>query len=468
MAVKVKFCGGVRTVTGSTHLIETSKSKVLIDCGLFQGKRADYYRINSEFAFKPSEIDALIVSHAHIDHCGNIPNFTKQGFKNKIYATEATADLCKIMLLDSAHIQEENIKFLNKINKRRGLPPRKPLYTTRIAELSLDLFEGKAYNSKFQVTEDISCTFIDAGHILGSAIVVLKIKAKGEKEINLAYAVDLGRANIPLLKDPVFLPKGFLDYLIIESTYGGRLHGDIRYAEDDLTFYINRTVERGGKVIIPSFALGRSQEIIYYLGELMKSKRIPELPIYVDSPMAVNVTGVFKKSVECFDEEARAMFYNDESPFGIKNLHLTRSVEESKKINDDKSPMIIISASGMCEAGRILHHLKNNIEDERNMVLIVGYMAKNTLGRRLVERHPQVKIFGVEYNLKAEVEVINAFSAHADKEDLINYVRKSNTSLKDIYIVHGDEDQSTSLHDSLLRRGYNAHLPQTGEEAELI
>ncbi len=455
-------------MTGSTHLIETPKSKVLIDCGLFQGKRADYYRINSEFAFKPSKIDALIVSHAHIDHCGNIPNFTKQGFKNKIYATEATADLCKIMLLDSAHIQEENIKFLNKINKRRGLPLRKPLYTTRIAELSLDLFEGKAYNSKFQVTEDISCTFIDAGHILGSAIVVLNIKAKGGKEINLAYAVDLGRANMPLLKDPVFLPKGFLDYLIIESTYGGRLRGDIKYAEDDLTFYINRTVERGGKVIIPSFALGRSQEIIYYLGELMKSKRIPELPIYVDSPMAVNVTGVFKKSVECFDEEARAMFYNDESPFGIKNLHLTRSVEESKKINDDKRPMIIISASGMCEAGRILHHLKNNIEDERNMVLIVGYMAKNTLGRRLVERYPRVKIFGVEYNLKAEVEVINAFSAHADKEDLINYVRKSNTSLKDIYIVHGDEDQSTSLHDSLLRRGYNAHLPQTGEEAELI
>ncbi len=455
-------------MTGSTHLIETPKSKVLIDCGLFQGRRDDYYRINGEFSFNPSEIDALIVSHAHIDHCGNIPNFTKRSYKNKIYTTEATASLCKIMLLDSAHIQEENIKFLNKMNKRRGLPLRKPLYTTRDAEKSLDLFEGRGYNSKFQVTEDISCTFIDAGHILGSAIIVLNIKAKGEKEINLAYAVDLGRANMPLLKDPVFLPKGFLDYLIIESTYGGRLRGDIRYAEDDLAFYINRTVERGGKVIIPSFALGRSQEIIYYLSELIKGKRIPELPIYVDSPMAINVTGIFKKHVECFDEEARAMFYNDESPFGIKNLHFTRSVEESKKINDDKNPMIIISASGMCEAGRILHHLKNNIEDERNLVLIVGYMAKNTLGRRLVERYPRVKIFGVEYNLKAEVEVLNAFSAHADKEDLINYVRKSNTSLKDIYIVHGDEDQSTSLHDSLIRRGYNAHLPQTGEEAKLI
>jgi len=468
MSVKVKFCGGVRTVTGSTHLIETSKSKVLIDCGLFQGKRADYYQINNTFTFDPAKVNALIVSHAHIDHCGNIPNFTKQGFHNKIYTTEATADLCKIMLLDSAHIQEENIKFLNKINKRRRLPLRKPLYTTRDAEKSLDLFEGMAYNTKFQVTEDISCTFIDAGHILGSAIIVLNIKAQGEKEINLAYAVDLGRANMPLLKDPVFLPKGFLDYLIIESTYGGRLRGDIQYAEDDLSFYINRTVERGGKVIIPSFALGRSQEIIYYLSELMKGKKIPELPIYVDSPMAVNVTGVFKKHIECFDEEARVMFYHDESPFGIKNLHFTRSVEESKKINDDKSPMIIISASGMCEAGRILHHLKNNIEDEKNMVLIVGYMAKNTLGRRMVERHPRVKIFGVEYNLRAEVEVINAFSAHADKEDLINYVRKSDSSLKGVYIVHGDEDQSTSLLDSLVRRGYNAHMPQIDEEVELI
>ena len=468
MSVKIKFCGGVRTVTGSSHLIETSKSKVLIDCGLFQGKRDDYYRLNSEFTFNPAEVDALLVSHAHIDHCGNIPNFVKQGFKNKIYSTEATADLCKIMLMDSAHIQEENIKFLNKINKRRGLPSRDPLYTADDAEKSLELFEGRPYDTKFQVTEDISCTFVDAGHILGSAITVLNIKSEGEKEINLVYAVDLGRANMPLLKDPVILPKGSIDYLIIESTYGGRLHGDLEHAADDLAFYINRTVERGGKIIIPSFALGRSQEIIYYLSELMKGKKIPELPIYVDSPMAINVTGVFKKHIECFDAEARVMFYHDESPFGIKNLHFTSSVEESKKINEDKRPMIIISASGMCEAGRILHHLKNNIEDERNMILIVGYMAKNTLGRRIVERHPQVKIFGVEYNLRAEAEVINAFSAHADKEDLINYVRKSDSSLKDIYIVHGDEDQSTCLLESLIRRGYNAHLPQIDEEVELI
>jgi metallo-beta-lactamase family protein len=467
MSAKVKFCGGVRTVTGSTHLIETSKSKILIDCGLFQGKRDEYYQINSTFTFNPAEINALLVSHAHIDHCGNIPNLVKQGFKNKIYTTEATADLCKIMLLDSAHIQEENIKFLNKINKRRGLPSRDPLYTTEDAEKSLDLFYGQKYNTKFQVTEDISCTFVDAGHILGSAITVINIKLEDKKETTLVYAVDLGRAKMPLLKDPVILPKGSIDYLIIESTYGGRLHGDVEHAADDLAFYINRTVKRGGKVIIPSFALGRSQEIIYYLSELMKGDKIPKLPIYVDSPMAVNVTGVFKKHIECFDEESRVMFYHDESPFGIENLHFTSSVEESKKINDDKQPMIIISASGMCEAGRILHHLKNNIEDEKNMILIVGYMAKNTLGRRLVERHPQVKIFGVEHNLRAEVEVINAFSAHADKEDLINYVRKSDSGLRDIYIVHGDEDQSASLLDSLIRRGYNAHMPQIDEEVGL-
>jgi metallo-beta-lactamase family protein len=466
MAVKLKFCGAVRTVTGSNHLIETDKSRVLIDCGLFQGKRDEYYKINSEFAYNPADLDALLVSHAHIDHCGNIPNLVKQGFKKKIYATEATADLCKIMLLDSAHIQEENIKFLNKINKKRGIPARSPLYTQADAQKSLGLFEGRAYNEKFDITEDISCTFVDAGHILGSAVTVFNIRDNG-REINLAYAVDLGRDNMPLLKDPVVLAKGTIDHLIIESTYGGRLHGDIENAEDDLALFISRTVERGGKIIIPSFALGRAQEVIYYLSELIKAKRIPKLPIYVDSPMAVNVTEVFKKHIECFDEESRMMFYHDESPFGLSNIKFTSSVEESKHINEIHKPMIIISASGMCEAGRILHHLKNNIEDERNTVIIVGYMARNTLGRRLVERHPEVKIFGLEHKLRSEVEVINSFSAHADKEDLISYVKKSDSSLKNIFIVHGEEEESSSLLDSLVRRGYNAHMPQMEEEVEL-
>ncbi len=468
MPVKIKFCGGVRTVTGSMHLLETSKSKVLIDCGLFQGRRDDYYRINSTFTFNPSEIDALLVSHAHIDHCGNIPNLVKQGFDKKIYATEATADLCNIMLLDSAHIQEENIKYVNKINKRMRRPLRKPLYTNEDAEKAITFFAGRHYNRKFRVTTDISCTFIDAGHILGSAIMLISVKEEGADELTIAYAVDLGRNNMPILKDPVILPKGAVDYLILESTYGGRLHGDIENAEAELAFYINKAVKQGGKIIIPSFALGRSQEIIYYLSEIMKSKKVPSLPVYIDSPMAIRVTKVFTNHVECFDEESKLMAFHDESPFAIDNLHFTSSVQESKKINEDKKPMIIISASGMCEAGRILHHLKNNIEDAKNIIIVVGYMAQHTLGRRLVERREKVRIFGQEYKLNAEVEVINAFSAHADKNELLTYVRKSDRSLKNIFVVHGEEEQSLNLMSSLKRRGYNAYLPRIEEEVELV
>lgn len=467
MSVKIKFCGGVRTVTGSNHLIETDKSKILIDCGLFQGHRDDYYKINNQFMFNPEKIDALVLSHAHIDHSGNIPNLVKHGFNKKIYATEATVDLCNIMLLDSAHVQKEDIKFINKINRKKRLPPREPLYTKDEAERSLCLFEGKAYGKTFNVTSDIRCTFYDAGHILGSSVIVFTIERQGKKNINLAYAVDLGRDDKPLLKNPVALPSGSLDYLIIESTYGGRLHDDMKNAKDKLVFYINKAVKQKGKIIIPSFALGRAQEVIYFLSELMRAKKIPALPIYVDSPMAVNVTDIFKKHPECFDEEARIMVYHAESPFNIKNLHYIRKVEESKALNEDHRSMIIISASGMCEAGRILHHLKNNIEDKRNVIIIVGYMAQHTLGKRLVNREEVVKIFGQEYKLKAEVGVINAFSAHADKNELLEYVKKSNHSIKRIFIVHGDEDQSEMLLKFLKSKKYKSYLPKTGEEVDL-
>lgn len=465
MAVKIKFCGGVRTVTGSMHLLQTNRSRVLIDCGLFQGRRDDYYRINSQFNFDPTRVNAVVVSHAHIDHSGNIPNLVKQGFKHKIYATRATVDLCKIMLLDSAYIQEENVKFVNKINRRKKLPLRKPLYTKNNAQKALRFLEGKPYNKKFKITSDISCTFYDAGHILGSSIIVFEIKREKGGNINLAYAVDLGRCDIPILRDPAILSN--IDYLIIESTYGGRLHNDISSAKGELTFYINKALKQKGKIIIPSFALGRAQEIIYFLSELMKAKKIPSLPIYIDSPMAVNVTDVFKRHPECFDEDTRVMVYHAESPFNIKNLHYIRNVEKSKKLNADPRSMIIISASGMCEAGRILHHLKNNIEDKRNVIIIVGYMAQHTLGKRLVEKHKKVKIFGQEYKLKAKVGVINAFSAHADKNELLEYVKESNHSIKKIFVVHGDEDQSASLVSSFKRRHYNAYLPKLNEETTL-
>ncbi len=467
MSLKIKFLGGVRTVTGSMHLLETNKSRVLIDCGLFQGHRDDYYRINSHFSFDPHQIDALVLSHAHIDHSGNIPNLVKQGFKNKIYATAATYDLCNLMLRDSAYIQEKDVKYVNKINRKKGLPLRKPLYAKNDAEDALKHFEGKPYNKKFQITSDISCTFCDAGHILGSSIIVFDIKQK-PKNIRLAYAVDLGRKDVPILKDPVLLPHGSLDYLIIESTYGGRLHDDINKAKEELTFYINKAAKKKGKVIIPSFALGRAQEVIYFLSELMRAKRIPTLPIYVDSPLTVNITNVFKRHPECFDKEARFMVYHSESPFNIKNLHYITKVEQSKKLNIDPRSSIIISTSGMCEAGRILHHLKNNVEDERNVIIIVGYMAQNTLGKRLVERREKVRIFGEEYRLKAEVGVINAFSAHADRNELLRYVDKSNHSIKKIFIVHGDQDQSEALLSSLMKRKYRCCLPEIKQEVSIL
>ncbi len=463
MPIKIKFCGAVRTVTGSMHLIKTDKSTVMIDCGLFQGHRDEYYRINSTFSFEVDKVDALVVSHAHIDHLGNIPNLVKQGFNKSIYTTRATADLAKIMLLDSAHIQEENIKFVNKINRKKGLPTRQPLYTTNDAEKSLEYIQGRDYSKEFKITDDISCTFYDAGHILGSSIPVFKIK-DGERQINLAYAVDLGRKEMPLLKDPVVMPPGMLDYLIIESTYGAREHENMRDAENMLADFVNKAVERGGKVIIPSFALGRAQRVLYYLSELMKARRIPELPIYVDSPMAVNVTDVFKKHIECYDDEAKLLVYHEESPFYFKNLHFVESVEASKALNRDDKSMIIISASGMCEAGRILHHLKNNIEDEKNMIIVVGYMAENTLGRRIVERHDVVRIFGQEYRLMAQVGVINAFSAHADKHGLLKYAQSSNHNLKNIFVVHGEEEQSKAFIKTLKANKLKAHLPVIDEE----
>ncbi|HDM37688.1 MAG TPA: MBL fold metallo-hydrolase [Candidatus Omnitrophica bacterium] len=467
MPVKLKFLGGTRTVTGSMHLLQTEKSKVLIDCGLFQGHRDDYYKINSHFDFDPYQLDALVLSHAHIDHSGNIPSLVKQGFNKNIYATEATVDLCNMMLLDSAHIQQEDIKFVNKINKRKGLPLRNPLYTKEDAEKSLQFFKGKPYRKKFKITSDIDCTFYDAGHILGSSILFFNIRRKNKKDINLAYAVDLGREDIPILKDPEVLSKGKIDYLILESTYGGRLHGDINKAKDKLAYFVNKAAKQKGKVIIPSFALGRAQEVIYFLSELMKAKRIPALPIYVDSPLTVNITDVFRKHLECFDGEARLLVYHAESPFDIKNLHYVNRVQDSKRLNCNPRSMIIISASGMCEGGRILHHLKNNIEDERNVIIIVGYMAQNTLGKRLVEKREKVRIFGEEYSLKAEVGVINAFSAHADKDELIKYVKMSNHSIKKIFVVHGDEDQSEKLQESLKRYNFKSYLPKLKEEVIL-
>jgi len=463
MAVTLKFLGGVRNVSGSSHLISTDKSQVLLDAGLFQGHRDEFYRINTTLNYNPRKLNALILSHAHMDHCGDIPVVIQKGLRCKIYTTAATKDLVELMLEDSGKIQEEDIRYVNKINRRLGLALRKPLYTKKEASKAVKKFRPLSYNQKFTIARDILVTLYDAGHILGSSIIALDLRTDAGN-LRVGYAVDLGRKNLPLLHDPVV--PGSMDYLILESTYGNRLHAPIEEAKTKLKDAILRTLGRKGKILIPSFALERTQEVLFFLNELFKEKAIPSLPIYVDSPLARDITGVFKHHISYFDEETRQAIMQGNSPFEFLNLRYVRNQEESKGLNNDRRPMIIIAGSGMCESGRILHHLKNNIEDSRNTILVVGYMAANTLGKRIVEKVPFVRIFGVEYELNAEVVVINAFSGHADKNELCNFVSAC-LPLKRIFLVHGDLDQSQGLTDALTQKGLNAYIPAKDEEVLL-
>jgi metallo-beta-lactamase family protein len=458
---KVTFYGGTRTVTGSMHMISNTHSDIIIDCGLFQGRREEFFERNSRFPFDPKSVDTCILSHAHIDHSGNIPNLIKSGFEGSIVTTEATKDLCGAMLPDSGHIQEEDAKYVSKIHKKKGLPPVRPLYTKQDADKALDSIVGHPYHEKIVLDGGTAVIFYDAGHVLGSAVPLLEL-SDGGRMIRIAYAVDLGRKHIPILRDPEIPPA--VDYLFLESTYGGRLHSSIEEAKDRLAQVVGATIERGGKIIIPSFALERTQEIVYFLSQLFAEGRLPDIPVYVDSPLAVNITEVFRKHPECYDEEMNESLENGIDPFGTGRIQYITDVEKSKALNFDDRPMVIISASGMCEAGRILHHLKNNIVDPKNTVLIVGYMAKNTLGRRIVEKHERVRIFGDEYALRSEVAVMNAFSAHADRRNLLDYALRLKDSVKKIFIVHGDEDQSEKLQKLLEEHGLACLVPREGEE----
>ncbi|MCX5709860.1 MAG: MBL fold metallo-hydrolase [Candidatus Omnitrophica bacterium] len=463
MSVSIRFLGGVRTVTGSSHLVSTDRSQVLLDAGLFQGHRDASYQVNTTLQYNPRTVDALIISHAHIDHCGNLPTLIKRGLRCKIYATSATKDLCRLMLEDSGKIQEEDVRYVNKINRRLGLPPRKPLYTMKEASKAVKKIRPVSYHQRLSVTSDISASLFDAGHILGSAAVVMDIK-NDKNNIRLGYAVDLGRKGLPMLNDPARLKN--LDYLIIESTYGGRLHAPIEEAKTKLQDAINRTIARKGKILIPSFTLERTQEVVYFLNQLIKDKAIPSVPVYVDSPLATDITDAFQCHMDYMDKETCQAIKSGNSPFEFLNLKFIRDQRESKGLNDDHRPMIIIAGSGMCESGRILHHLKNNIEDSRNMVLVVGYMAEDTLGRRIVERSPFVRIFGVEHQLNAEVVIINAFSGHADSNELLDFVQEC-LPLKKIFLVHGDYSQSQAFFETLTKKGLNVYLPAKDEEVLL-
>jgi metallo-beta-lactamase family protein len=463
--VKITFLGAVQSVTGSMHILESNGSRVLLDCGMFQGRREESNKKNRNLPFDPLSLNAMILSHAHIDHCGNIPTLTRNGYEGPIYATRATKDLCQYMLADSGHIQEKDAEYLNQRRLRRGDLPIMPLYTQQDALDAMYYFMGKNYEHKFSVCDNFQATFFDAGHILGSALTKISIKENGS-DLNIGYIVDLGRKNLPLLRDPVVIQD--LDYIIIESTYGGRFHDDIQTASEKLRQVIQRTFDRGGKVIIPSFALERTQEIVYQLNNLWNAGRLPRIPVFVDSPLAVNVTKIFNNHKDCFDDETIEVMTHDDDPFGFKGLSYIHDVEESKKINSMKEPCIVISASGMCETGRILHHLKNNIESSKNTVLIVGFMAQNTLGRKLVEKMPHVKIFGMEYSVRAEIVKLNAFSAHADRGELLNYVQQANQKLKGVFLVHGEQSQINEFQNGLKGQGIeNVHIPSPGEIVEL-
>lgn len=460
MSVNIQFLGGVRTVTGSSHIIKAGKYEILLDAGLFHGRRNEFYNINTTFKYNPRKLNAIILSHAHIDHCGNIPTLLKMGLRCKVYSTSATKDLCQLMLEDSGKVQEEDIHYLNKINRSLGLPLRKPLYTRNEGSRAVNRFHSLAYSCGYKLTQNITVTLYDAGHILGSSIIVLEIK-DGRRDIRLGYAVDLGRKGLPLLNGPS-IPKG-LDYLVMESTYGGRVHSPIEDAKTKLKDAINRTFQRKGKIIIPSFTLERVQEVIYFLDELLREKAIPSLPIYVDSPLATDITDVFKYHFGFMNKQIRKAINGGHSPFEFLNLTYIRDQQKSKSLNNDRRPMIIIAGSGMCESGRVLHHLKNNIEDSRNTILVVGYMAKDTLGKRIVDKLRYVRIFGVEYELNAEVIVINALSGHADKNGLVNFVSDC-LPLKQVFLVHGDEDQTQILAGLLTEKGINVYMPEKGEE----
>jgi metallo-beta-lactamase family protein len=450
------------------HLLTINGSRILLDCGLFQGRRKESFRRNRNLPLPANSVDSLILSHAHIDHSGNIPSLVKAGFKGNVYATSATRDLCSAMLRDSGHIQESDTEYVNKKRAKKGLAPVEPLYTVEDATRSLQQFVSVGYNRQLPVAPGVTLTFLDAGHILGSAITVLDIEENGRR-IRIAFTGDLGRKDMPLLRDPENVEG--VDYLITESTYGSRLHEPVETTDRDLRDIINLTYRQGGKVIVPAFSVGRTQELVYALHRLTEAREIPDLPMFVDSPLSVNVTEIFRLHPECYDEDVNEFLSstNQRDPFGFHRLRYIRSVELSKELNFLRDPAIIISASGMCEAGRILHHLKNNVEDPRNTVLIVGWQAPHTLGRRLVERQPVVKIFGEQHKLRARVKTITGFSAHADRNGLLDYAQKIGVRrLKGAFVVHGEEKSSLALAEGLQSLGVRqVAVPTEGQEFEL-
>jgi metallo-beta-lactamase family protein len=465
--LKVVFHGAARTVTGSRHLVHVNGHQLLLDCGFFQGRRKDTYQRNLTFTFEPASVDAVVLSHAHMDHSGNLPNLVRQGFTGRIHAHPATSHLTDYMLLDSGHIQESDADFLNRRRETRGGDPVVPLYTMSDARRTSEHLQSHNYEEVFEPVPGARVRLVDAGHMLGSAGVIVELEEKG-RTTRLMFSGDIGRRDLPLLHDPV-LPHD-VDVLIMECTYGDRTHDSPARAYDSLLAALRRTVERGGKVIIPSFAVGRAQMLVYYLHQMIERGELPALPVFVDSPLAIDVTSVFRRYPDSFDDETRAFVAADRhrSAFGFDRLSYTRSVEESKAINERPGPMVVISASGMAESGRILHHLRNNIGDPRNTILITSWMAPDTLGRRLADGEKVVRIFGETHEVRAEVVAINGFSGHADQDFLVEYAGSLRDRARRICLVHGESGPAAALTEKLGQAGLSGvSYPRQGEEVEL-
>ncbi|HVJ08725.1 MAG TPA: MBL fold metallo-hydrolase [Acidisarcina sp.] len=453
--MRIIFWGAAQEVTGSMHEVQTNQARILLDCGLLQGKRQPTYERNSHFSFKPEDIHAVVLSHAHVDHSGNLPTLGKQGFGGTIYTGEATVDLCRYMLADSASLQERDQAFIERRWKRRkdigmevGAHAVPPLYTLEDVTRIMGQFSPLKYGQKREVAPGITTTLRNAGHMLGSAFVQLELRENG-RTCRVLFSGDMGRKGLPILRNPEQAPAA--DYLILESTYGDRLHPTLSNAKEKLAEYIGRTIARGGRVIIPAFAVGRTQQLVFLLHQLMVESSLPEIPIFVDSPLALNVTEIFRRHPAEFDYEASQFLKDGKDPFGFARLRYLRSAEESKALNDLRTPFVVISSAGMCEGGRVLHHLKNGIEDPRNLILLAGYQAEHTLGRRIAERQSPVPIFGEPYALRAEVAMLDELSGHADQHDLVQWVRPIAKSLKKIFLVHGEPKAQQALEELLTR-----------------
>jgi len=463
--MKIKFIGAAREVTGSKHLITTENGKkILLDCGMFQGKGLETDGLNRNLMFNPSEIDHVILTHAHIDHSGLIPYIYRLGFRGSVICTSATRDLCAIMLADSGHIQEGDVKWFNKRRVHKGLTPVEPIYKEADARACMELFISVAYDRKFRIDDQIKVKFTNTGHMLGSGATLLEITENG-KTARIAYTGDIGRPVSRILKSPEPFPQ--CDYLITEATYGNRLHPPLQEAEGELLRVIRETcVEKGGRVIIPSFAIGRTQEVVYALNKFFNEGLLPKVNIYVDSPLAVNATDIFRLHTDILNDDVAHVMLTDPDPFGFNSLYYIKSPDESKKLNSNNRPCVIISASGMMEAGRIKHHLANNIENPNNTILAVGYCGPRTLGARILEGADEVSIFGVRHPVKAKIERIEAFSGHGDYSEMADFLKcQDMKQVKKVFLVHGEIQAQEAYSKILEKIGFeNISIPSAGEE----